>query len=103
MGKILKVQSFTTTPLAIMQEFQSQMGEEWSVNYTSNQVLRGLETRLWEEENPLATVATLRRIWAEGGTLYEKTDNEKLGLAPGDMETLGDVVSRTLSKASKEK
>ncbi|KAI1121162.1 hypothetical protein F5Y10DRAFT_256925 [Nemania abortiva] len=99
MGKALKVQSFVTTPLEIAQEFEKQTGDGWTIEYTSNQALRELEKRLWDEGNPLATAATLRRIWAEGGTLYEKTDNEKLGLAPDDMEPLSAIVGRAISKA----
>lgn len=100
-GKALKVQSFVTTPLEIVREFEKQTGEDWTVDHTSNQALRELELRLWDEGNPLATAATLRRIWAEGGTLYEKTDNEKLGLTPGDMESLGTLVGRAIRAATK--
>ncbi|KAI1151003.1 hypothetical protein F4825DRAFT_377602 [Nemania diffusa] len=100
-GKALKVQSFVTTPLEIVREFEKQTGEGWAVEHTSNQELRDLETRLWNDGTPFATAATLRRIWAEGGTLYEKTDNENLGLAPDDMESLAKVVGRAISEASK--
>ncbi|KAI1747807.1 hypothetical protein F4782DRAFT_519941 [Xylaria castorea] len=100
-GNALKVQSFVTTPLEILREFEKQTGGEWTTEYTPNQALRELETRLWSENNPLATVVTLRRIWAEGGTLYEKTDNEMLGLAPQDMESLSEVVGRVISEARK--
>ncbi|KAI0454945.1 hypothetical protein F5B21DRAFT_217171 [Xylaria acuta] len=100
-GKALKVQSFVATPLEIVREFEKQTGEEWTTEYTPNQALRELETRLWDGNNPLATAATLRRIWAEGGTLYEKTDNEKLGLALQDMESLAEVVGRAISEARK--
>ncbi|KAI0429479.1 hypothetical protein F5Y09DRAFT_310359 [Xylaria sp. FL1042] len=100
MGKILKVQSFVTTPIEIVREFEKQTGAQWSVGYTSIQDLRDLEKRLWDENDARATAATLRRIWAEGRTLYKKTDNEKLGLAPGDMETLGEVVGRAIAKAT---
>ncbi|KAI0857350.1 hypothetical protein F4860DRAFT_361074 [Xylaria cubensis] len=98
-GSALKVQSFVTTPLEILREFEKQTGGEWTTEYTPNQTLRDLEARLWSENNPMATFATLRRIWAEGGTLYEKTDNEKLGLAPQDMESLGEAVGRAISEA----
>ncbi|KAI0411909.1 hypothetical protein F5X98DRAFT_32121 [Xylaria grammica] len=95
-GKVLKVQSFVATPLEILREFEKKTGVEWTTGYTPIQALRDLEKQLWDVDNPLATAATLRRIWAEGRTLYEKTDNEKLGLAPGDMETLGEVVGRAI-------
>ncbi|KAI0399628.1 hypothetical protein F4802DRAFT_29995 [Xylaria palmicola] len=96
-GKVLKVQSFVTTPAEIVWEFEKQTGAEWTTEHTSKEALRELEARLWAENNPMATGATLRRIWAEGRTLYEETDNQKLGLAPGDMETLADVVGRAVS------
>ncbi|KAI1420752.1 hypothetical protein F5Y12DRAFT_771495 [Xylaria sp. FL1777] len=99
MGKILKVQSFVTTPIEILREFERQTGAEWATRYTSIQELRDLEQQLWNENKPEATVATLKRIWAEGRTLYEQTDNHKLGLAPEDMETLGDAVGRAISEA----
>lgn len=97
-SKALKVQSFVTTPLDIVKEFETRSGDKWVVDHTSNQALRERETQLWDENDPRATAATLRRIWAEGGTLYEKTDNEKLGLVAKDMETLGDVVGRAITK-----
>ncbi|KAK5634322.1 hypothetical protein RRF57_010036 [Xylaria bambusicola] len=100
-GKALKVQSFVTTPIEIVREFEKQTGAEWTTSYTPIQELRDLEEQLWEKNNPVATAATLRRIWAEGRTLYEKTDNEKLGLGLGDMETLSEVVGRAIDAASK--
>jgi hypothetical protein len=101
MGEVLKVQSFVATPLEIKRKFEKHTGEEWTVTYIPNEELRKVENELWEKNNPLATAATLRRIWAEGGTLYEKTDNEKLGLALEDMETLDLVVERAISEARK--
>ncbi|KAI8948840.1 hypothetical protein F4801DRAFT_435991 [Xylaria longipes] len=101
-GQALKVQSFAATPLEILREFEKQTGAEWTTEHTSNQGLRELEARLWAENKPLATAATLRRIWAEGGTLYEKTDNEKLGLAPRDMESLSEVVGRAIGEARRK-
>ncbi|KAI0967127.1 hypothetical protein F4678DRAFT_446632 [Xylaria arbuscula] len=99
-GKILKVQSFVTTPVEILKEFEKQTGEQWAIDYTPLQKVRDLEKELWEANSPWATGPTLRRIWAEGRTLYEKTDNEKLGVAPEDLETLGEVVGRAIRKAT---
>ncbi|KAI0473304.1 NAD(P)-binding protein [Xylariaceae sp. FL0804] len=96
MGKVLKVQSFVTTPNAIVKEYEKQMGAAWEVEHIPNQKLRDTERELWKDGDELATTATLRRIWSEGGTLYEKTDNEKLGLRPEDMESLGAVVKRAI-------
>jgi hypothetical protein len=99
MGQVLKVQSFVTTPLAILQEFELQTGEKWTVQHTPMRELRELEKRLWDDKNSKATAATLRRIWAEGRTLYEETDNKKLGLSPADMESLKSIVSGAIKQA----
>jgi hypothetical protein len=94
-GKAAKVNSFTTTPDGILQEFERQTGAKWAVQYTSLDELRRLETEAWEKENPLATVYTLRRIWTEGGTLYGKMDNEAIEMAR--MDTLEMVVQEALA------
>ncbi|KAI2465398.1 NAD(P)-binding protein [Annulohypoxylon bovei var. microspora] len=96
-GKILKVQSFVTTPNAILEEFERQTETKWTVSHTANEKLREVEKAKWDANNPVATLYTLRRIWAEGGTLYDKTDNEALGLTPGDMEPLSAVVKRSVN------
>lgn len=44
--------------------------------------------RLWEEGSPHAAVATVRKTCAKGGALYDKWDNEDIGLKiDGEMET----------------
>lgn len=96
-GKVLKVQSFVTTPNAIVAEFEKQTGSKWTVDHTPNQKLREMENEKWNANDPIATLYTLKRIWAEGGTLYDKTDNEILGLTSGDMEPLSAVVERAIS------
>ncbi|KAK2749663.1 hypothetical protein FQN57_005885 [Myotisia sp. PD_48] len=91
-NRALKVNSFTTTPAEILAEFERQTGgDKWSVTYTPIDELRKLEEEAWSTGNLMATVYTLRRIWTEGGTLYEKRDNEAIDAPP--METLQDVVS----------
>ncbi|XXH04056.1 hypothetical protein Hte_010467 [Hypoxylon texense] len=97
LGKVLKVQSFVTTPNAIVEELEKQTGTQWTVDYTPNQRLREAENKSWQENNPIATLYTLKRIWTEGGTLYDKTDNEILGLKPEDTEPLSAVVERAVS------
>lgn len=97
MGKVLKVQSFVTTPNAIVEELEKQTGTNWSVQHRSMESLRKVEKESWNSNNPLATLYTLRRIWAEGGTLYDKTDNELLGLTPEDMESLSTIVERAVN------
>jgi hypothetical protein len=97
-NKALKVQSFVVTQQQILKELEKQTGgEPWTVtNYTLDE-LREAEKKGWTEGNPNATLYTLRRIWSEGGTLYEKTDNERIGLKDEDLETLEDAVHRRLT------
>jgi hypothetical protein len=97
-NKALKVQSFVVTSKDILAEFEKQTGgKQWSVeNYTLQQ-LRDAEQKAWSEGKPYAVVFTLRRIWAEGATLYEKTDNESIGLKESDLESLEDSVRRALT------
>ncbi|KAJ4136366.1 hypothetical protein NW768_003979 [Fusarium equiseti] len=97
-NKALKIQSFVVTPKEILEELEKQTGgDSWTVeNYTLDE-LRKAEKKGWNEGNSNATSYTLRRIWAEGGTLYEKTDNEKIGLKDEDLETLEDAVRRQLT------
>ena len=90
----LKVNSFTTTPNAIFREFEAQTGAKWTASYTSLAELKKNEKKAWEEERPDATVYTLRRIWTQGGTLYEKRDNAKIG--DPEVHTLKDTVKGVL-------
>ncbi|KAL4786935.1 hypothetical protein BJX76DRAFT_64374 [Aspergillus varians] len=78
-GRALKLNSFTATPAQILAEFEQHTGEKWSVEYTSLEELKELEKKAWEKGEPYATGLTLRRIWTEGGTLYERRDNEDIG------------------------
>lgn len=99
-GRALKLNSFTTTPDEILAEFEKQTGEKWSVEYTPLDQLRELEKEAWEKGRPDATGLTLRRIWTEGGTLYERRDNEDIGAE--DTVTLAgavkDAIRAQLSK-----
>ncbi|KAF1956602.1 NAD(P)-binding protein [Byssothecium circinans] len=94
--RTLKVNSFTTTPHEILKEFERQTEAKWEVKYTSLDALKKGRKEDWEKGDPLATVYTLRRIWTEGGTLYEKRDNGKIG-DPG-METLENQVKKAVEK-----
>jgi hypothetical protein len=77
--RILKVNSFTATGKETLAELEKQTGAKWNVSYTSLEELRELEREAWEKDSPLKTVFTLRRIWTEGGTLYEHRDNGSIG------------------------
>ncbi|OCL13192.1 isoflavone reductase family protein [Glonium stellatum] len=97
-NRALKVNSFTSTPNAILAEFERQTGQKWDISYISLTKLKELENKAWEEQVPWATSFTLRRIWAEGGTLYEKRDNSDIGMEDEDMENLEIVVKRAISQ-----
>ncbi len=90
------MQSFVVTPKEVLAEFEKQTKATWTVSYTPLEKLKGIESQLWAEGHRAATAATLRRIWAEGGTLYAKNDNEAIGLQPGDMESLETAVRRVI-------
>lgn len=96
-GKALKVQSFVVTPKQVLAEYEKQTGAKWSVVSSSLDELRAFEAEQWAAGNPKATGATLRRIWAEGGTLYEKNDNALIGIGEGDAESLEVAVNRALA------
>ncbi|KAK8115689.1 hypothetical protein PG984_012191 [Apiospora sp. TS-2023a] len=96
MNKALKVQSFVKTPQEILAEFESQTGAKFDVQYTALDEIKAEEKKAWEKSDPAAATFTLRRIWAQGKTLYEKPDNEALGLSPQDMEPLSAVVQRAI-------
>ncbi|OKO93807.1 Isoflavone reductase [Penicillium subrubescens] len=75
----LCVNSFTTSQAEIQALFERHVPGPWDVSYTSLERLRELEDEAWGAGNPLATLVTLRRIWTEGGTLYEKRANGLIG------------------------
>ncbi|KAL2274894.1 hypothetical protein FJTKL_02636 [Diaporthe vaccinii] len=95
-GKALKVNSFEVTPNQVLAEYEKQTGAKWKVNSIPLDELRQEEKKRWEEGHAKATILTLRRIWAEGGTLYEKTDNEAIGVKPEVTESLHVILKRIL-------
>lgn len=96
-NRALKVNSFTTTPNEILAEFEKQTHSKWEVSYTPLDKLRDLEKREYENKDPKAPLNSLRRIWTEGGTLYERTDNEEIEAPP--METLEMQVKKAIAAA----
>jgi len=95
--KILIVNSFTTTPNEIVAEFEKQTGVKWNITYTPLEKLKEIEKEAWETGAPYATGATLRRIWTEGGTLYDRPrDNEVIGNPK--MDTLEDQVGEVIKR-----
>lgn len=86
------------TPKDVLAEYEKQTGVKWTVTSTSLAELKDFEAKAWQEGDPAATGFTLRRIWAEGGTLYDKNDNELIGVGPGDTDSVETAVKRALSK-----
>lgn len=86
--------SFTTTPNEIIDEYAKQVGAKFEVQYTSLDELKRLEQENWEKVGLAATGWILRRIWTEGGTLYETRDNERIEFTT--TETLATVVARAI-------
>jgi len=101
-NRALRVNSFTASEQEILDEFEKQTGGgKWSIERTSFEKLRESEKEAWDSGNPWATGFTLRRIWAEGGTLYEKRDN---GLIDGeDTENLEDAVKAAIASQLADK
>ncbi|CAN8105613.1 unnamed protein product [Discula destructiva] len=95
-GKALKVHSFEVTPKQVLAAYEKLTGEGWTVDYVPLTKLEELEKKLWEEKHPKAVIITLRRIWAQGGTLYEKMDNEAIGIIAEDLESLEMVLKRIM-------
>lgn len=77
--RILKVNSFTITPKEVLAEFEEQTAAKWDVSFTPLEDLKKAEQDAWEKDSPFKTAYTLRRIWTEGKTLYEESDNGKIG------------------------
>lgn len=99
--RAVKVNSFTATPKEIVAEFEKQTGgEPWSVSYTSLDDLKQLEQQAWADKEPLAGPLTLRRIWTEGGTLYEKRDNGRIGREDG-LDDLSSAVKQAIEVQTK--
>jgi hypothetical protein len=101
-NRALRVCSFTTTPHAILAEYERQTATKWSVDYTSLEDLKTLENNAWAAGDPLASIFTLRRIWTEGGTLYESNDNEDINMHSSHLDTLADAVERAVALNGQE-
>ncbi|KAF2400128.1 putative isoflavone reductase family protein [Trichodelitschia bisporula] len=97
-GKALKVNSFTAIQAEILTEFERQTGAKWESEYTSVEVLQKIEQVAYDAGHPFAVGVTLRRIWTQGGTLYEKRDNEDMGVT--DTDTLEVAVRRAIAEQS---
>ncbi|KAH6627283.1 hypothetical protein B0J18DRAFT_164677 [Chaetomium sp. MPI-SDFR-AT-0129] len=95
--KALKVQSFIVTPNEVLAEYETQTGAKWEVVKTPLDDIRAFEKKLWDEGEPRATLVTLRRIWAEGGTLYEQNDNAVVAPKLDALDSLESAVKKALA------
>jgi len=97
-NRALKVNSFTATPNQVVAEYERQTGgQKWDVEYVPRDEVLQNEKQAWEEKSPAATGHTLRRIWADGGTLYDRRDNGDIGFE-GKEETLESQVRKAVEK-----
>ncbi|KAF2759840.1 NAD(P)-binding protein [Pseudovirgaria hyperparasitica] len=97
-NRALKVNSFTTSPAEILNEYVTQTGANWNSSLIPLEKLKATEEKAWADGDPKATVYTLRRIWTEGGTLYEERDNNKIE-AP-QMDNLETMVKMQIAQQS---
>lgn len=97
-NKVLIVNSFTTTPQEILEEYEKQLGTKFQVEHTSLADLKKIEQEAWDSVGLGATGIILRRIWTEGGTLYETRDNETIEYTTPD--TLEETVARAIKAQS---
>ncbi|EHK20770.1 uncharacterized protein TRIVIDRAFT_49722 [Trichoderma virens Gv29-8] len=95
-GKVLKIASFTKSPNQILAEYEKQLGHKLNAKYVTLDEVRSFEKKYWDEGNPRAVVGTLRRIWATGGAVYDKLDNEALGLNENQLQSLEEAVGNRL-------
>lgn len=93
-NKALKVASFVATPNQVLAECEKQTGAKFSVTHIPLAEIETFEAQMWKEQNPFAVGPTLRRIWATGGTLYDKWDNQSIGLDSSNLESLEVAVQR---------
>ena len=93
--QILLVNSFTCTPDEIVAEYEKQTGgAKWEVVHTPAAEVTKLEEEMWKQGHPAATPLTLRRIWMEGGTLYEDDRSGNRMVGSPRMESLREQVAQ---------
>ena len=96
-NRALIVNSFTASPNEMIKEFEKQTaGQEWNVTYVPREEHVEHEREANEKDSPVKTAFTLRRIWADGKTLYKRRDNEALGLT--DTQTLEQAVKQSIEQ-----
>lgn len=91
-NKALRVNSFTASPNELVAEFERQTGSTWTVSQTSIARVKELEAQASQAGSPAAFIFCLRRIWAEGGSLYAQRDNGLIEMEGDDNDTLESAV-----------
>lgn len=100
-NKAIHVNSFTTTPKELVAEFERQTGgDPWRVDITDLETLKKLEKEAYAAGAARAGSYTLRRIWTSGGTLYEKRDNDLIGMEDG-LDSLQTTVAQAIEVQKK--
>ena len=96
-NRALLCNSFTTTPRAILKEFEKQTGgDAWEVSVTDLETLKKLEKDAWAKKDARAVPLSLRRIWSDGGTLYgQKRHNAVIGMDDG-VDSLESAVGQAI-------
>jgi hypothetical protein len=97
-NKALKIASFVVTPNQILAEYEKQLGLKFKTKFIPLADFENSERELWKAGDPVATIATLRRIWATGGTLYDKWDNGAIGLNDDETDSLEVAVRRYIQE-----
>lgn len=98
--RILKVNSFTVTSKDVLEQFEKQTGGKWNASYTPLEELKKAEKDAWEYDSSFKTGYTLRRIWTEGKTVYQESDNNKIGFK--EPETIEEQVRKVIKRQSRK-
>ncbi|RFU81266.1 isoflavone reductase family [Trichoderma arundinaceum] len=98
LNKVVRVASFVATSNQVLSEYEKQLGAKLRVKYVSLVDHGVVERKMWEEGNPWGTVATLRRIWATGGAMYDDgLANGSIGLGDDNLDSLEAAVRKHIS------
>lgn len=96
-NRALLCNSFTTTPNAILAEFETHTGgDKWEVSVTDLETLKQLEESAWAIQDPRAVPLSLRRIWTQGGTLYGEPRHNGLIRMEKDVDSLQSAVEHAI-------
>ena len=99
-NRALHVNSFTTTPREILNEFEKQTGGgKWDISFTSLEKMRSLEQQARARGDAKTETFTLRRIWTEGKTLHDPRDNGLIGME-SDVDSLADAIRQAIKVQS---